>query len=90
MAAIRELFDRGWGKAPVFAAIEGDPLELSAIAQEVQWIADELARRRAERVTPPKGAARVQIELSPRSGLLGSWLGLAVGCCHPRSLSGET
>ena len=31
-----------------------DPLELSAIAQEVQEIADELARRRAERETPPE------------------------------------
>ena len=47
IAAVRELADRGWGKAPAFAAIEGgDPLELSAIAQEIQGIADELAARR--------------------------------------------
>ena len=47
IAAWRELADRGWGKAPAFAAIEGgDPLELSAIAQEIQSIADELAARR--------------------------------------------
>ena len=47
IAAVRELADRGWGKAPAFAAIEGaDPLELSAIAAEVQSIADELAARR--------------------------------------------
>jgi uncharacterized protein DUF5681 len=53
VAACRELLDRGWGKAPAFAAIEGaDPLELSAIAREVQEIADELARRRAGRETP--------------------------------------
>lgn len=50
IAAVRELADRGWGKAPAFAAIEGaDPLELSAIAQEVQSIADELAARRDAR-----------------------------------------
>lgn len=49
IAAWRELADRGWGKAPAFAAIEGaDPLELSAIAREVQGIADELAARRAK------------------------------------------
>lgn len=47
ISAVRELADRGWGKAPAFAAIEGnDPLELSAIAQEIQGIADELAARR--------------------------------------------
>jgi hypothetical protein len=47
IAAVRELLDRGYGKAPAFAAIEGnDPLELSAIAQEIQGIADELAARR--------------------------------------------
>ena len=50
IAAVRELADRGWGKAPAFAAIEGaDPLELSAIALEVQAIADELAARREGR-----------------------------------------
>lgn len=50
IAAWRELADRGYGKAPAFAAIEGgDPLELSAIAAEVQAIADELAARRATR-----------------------------------------
>jgi hypothetical protein len=47
IAAVRELSDRGWGKAPAFAAIEGsDPLELGAIAAEIQSIADELAARR--------------------------------------------
>jgi hypothetical protein len=58
IAAVRELADRGWGKAPAFAAIEGaDPLELSAIAQEVQSIADELAARRDAREAP-EGAPR--------------------------------
>jgi len=53
IAAVRELADRGWGKAPAFAAIEGsDPLELSAIAQEIQGIADELAARREGPVGP--------------------------------------
>ena len=48
IAAVRELLDRGYGKAPAFAAMEsGDPLELGAIAQEIQGIADELAARRA-------------------------------------------
>ena len=47
IAACSELLDRGWGKAPAFAAMEAeDPLELSAIAQEIQGIADELAARR--------------------------------------------
>lgn len=46
IAAVRELLDRGYGKAPAFAAIEGqDPLELGAIAQEIQSIADELRER---------------------------------------------
>jgi hypothetical protein len=50
IAAVRELLDRGYGKAPAFAAIEGtDPLELSGIALEIQQIADELAARRASR-----------------------------------------
>lgn len=54
IAAVRELLDRGYGKAPAFAAIEGnDPLELSAIAAEVQAIADELAARRDARAQGP-------------------------------------
>ena len=45
VAASRELFDRGWGKAPAFAAMEtADPLELGEIAREIQGIADELQR----------------------------------------------
>jgi hypothetical protein len=53
IAAVRELLDRGYGKAPAFAAIEGnDPLELSAIAAEIQSIADELAARRETREAP--------------------------------------
>ena len=47
VAAYRELLDRGWGKAPAFAAVEADdPLELDVIAREVQAIADELRARR--------------------------------------------
>jgi len=64
IAAWRELLDRGYGKAPAFAAIEGtDPLELDAIAAEIQGIADELRARRDERATgggaeaPPVAAA---------------------------------
>ena len=59
IAAVRELADRGWGKAPAFAAIEGaDPLELSAIAAEVQSIADELAARRDAREAPADSGAQ--------------------------------
>jgi len=47
VSIIRELWDRGYGKAPAFAAIEGtDPLELDVIAAEIQSIADELKARR--------------------------------------------
>lgn len=50
IAAWRELLDRGFGKAPAFAAVEGtDPLELGAIAADIQGIADELLARRAAR-----------------------------------------
>lgn len=60
IAAWRELLDRGFGKAPAFAAIEGnDPLELSAIAAEIQSIADELAARRDAREAPSGDASQV-------------------------------
>jgi hypothetical protein len=50
IAAARELFDRGWGKAPEFASIEGaDPLELDGVSAEIQAIADELRARREAR-----------------------------------------
>jgi hypothetical protein len=43
IAAAKELLDRGWGKAPAVAAVEGyDPLEMDEIAAEVQAIAAEL------------------------------------------------
>ena len=58
LAAWREIADRGFGKAPAFAAIEGaDPLELSAVAAEVQAIADELAARRDAREAPSGDAS---------------------------------
>lgn len=58
IAAWRELLDRGFGKAPAFAAIEGnDPLELTAIAAEIQAIADELAARRDAREAPADSGA---------------------------------
>ena len=47
IAAWRELLDRGWGKAPAFASIEGaDPLEHDEVAQEIRAIADQLERER--------------------------------------------
>ena len=48
IAAARELLDRGWGKAPALASVEGgDPLELDEVAQEIRSIADELRARDA-------------------------------------------
>jgi hypothetical protein len=53
VAAYRELLDRGWGKAPAFAAMDAsDPLELDDIAREIQQIADELRARREARLSP--------------------------------------
>jgi hypothetical protein len=50
IAAWRELLDRGWGKAPAFASIEGaDPLEHDEIAQEITAIAEQLERERDAR-----------------------------------------
>jgi len=60
VSIIRELWDRGYGKAPAFAAIEGtDPLELDAIAAEIQGIADELKARRDSREAPTGDAPQV-------------------------------
>lgn len=48
IAAARELLDRGWGKAPAFAPIEGgDPLEASELDRAIRDIADQLVARRA-------------------------------------------
>jgi hypothetical protein len=53
VAAYRELLDRGWGKAPAFAAMEADdPLELDEIASDIRSIADELRARREARLSP--------------------------------------
>ena len=47
IAAWKELLDRGWGKAPAFASIEGaDPLEHDEVAQEIRAIAEQLERER--------------------------------------------
>jgi Family of unknown function (DUF5681) len=41
--AIRELFDRGWGKAPAFASIEGsDPLEQDEVKEATQGLVAQL------------------------------------------------
>jgi Family of unknown function (DUF5681) len=46
ISAVRELWDRGWGKAPAFASVEGgDPLELNEVAAEIKSLADELRAR---------------------------------------------
>jgi hypothetical protein len=55
IAAAKELFDRGWGKAPTFMPIEGgDPLEQSELDQAIRSIADQLVARR---VSPAIDAA---------------------------------
>jgi hypothetical protein len=54
VAAYHELLDRGWGKAPAFASIEGsDPLETDEVAREIQRIADELRERREATAARP-------------------------------------
>lgn len=59
--AVRELLDRGYGKAPTFATIEGhDPLELDEVSAQIQAIADELGLRRAQREAPPDEGAPEQ------------------------------
>jgi hypothetical protein len=51
IAAAREIFDRGWGKAPAYAPIEGgDPLEASELDQAIKDIAAQLVSRRAHPV----------------------------------------
>lgn len=47
IAAWRELLDRGYGKAPGFANIEGaDPLEQDDLAAEIRTLADALKAER--------------------------------------------
>jgi len=49
----RELWDRGYGKAPAFAAMEGgDPLELTETQEFMGRILDELSERREAREAP--------------------------------------
>lgn len=48
IAAAREIFDRGWGKAPAYAPIEGgDPLEESDLDKAIRDIADQLTAKKA-------------------------------------------
>jgi Family of unknown function (DUF5681) len=43
IAAASVLFDRGWGKAPAYAAIEGaDPLEQDEVAEAIQGLVEQL------------------------------------------------
>jgi hypothetical protein len=52
-----ELLDRGYGKAPAFAAVEGyDPLELDEVAQEIQRISDDLKKRREQKAATAVGS----------------------------------
>ena len=47
ISAWKELLDRGWGKAPAFASIEGaDPLGMGEVEAEIRRIAEELERER--------------------------------------------
>lgn len=59
VALARELSDRGYGKSPAFAAIEGgDPLELEATQRIVGEILDELGARRDAREGPLADASQ--------------------------------
>ncbi len=51
IAAVREYLDRSYGKAPTFAPVDGDPLDLLSIDRTIGEIVDELANRRE--TTPP-------------------------------------
>lgn len=54
IAATREYLDRGWGKAPAYAPIEGqDPLELTDFDRHISTLVDELARRREAKAPHP-------------------------------------
>ena len=62
IAAAREIMDRGWGKAPTHAPIEGgDPLERSELDQAIRQIADQLVARRAHPVLDAT-YTRVEVE----------------------------
>ncbi len=46
-AAVRGAFDRGYGKAPAFASVEGaDPLEMDEVSAEIRSIAAALKQER--------------------------------------------
>jgi hypothetical protein len=54
IAAVRELWDRGWGKAAEFASIEGaDPLGLDDVSEAIGKIADELRDKREAKAASP-------------------------------------
>ena len=49
ISAVRELLDRGWGKAPAFQPMEGpDPLEMNELDLAIRQIAAQLTGRRTE------------------------------------------
>ena len=53
ISAWKELLDRGWGKAPTFASIEGaDPLKQDEVAAEIRSIAKALEQERTHPYTP--------------------------------------
>ena len=48
IAAARELLDRGWGKAPAFASIEGaNPLEHDEIDAAISGLVEQLRDTKA-------------------------------------------
>ena len=70
IGAAREILDRGWGKAPSHAPIEGgDPLEASELDQAIRDIADQLIARRAHPLLDAK-AVRMEIEEGVRPEIL--------------------
>ena len=64
--ALRELADRGWGKAAGFVAQEGDPLGLENIEAAAEAFDRNVLRlvdaQRAERVDRPRSPSRVDVD----------------------------
>jgi hypothetical protein len=65
--ALELALERGYGKAPAYAPIEGeDPLELEAIDRSVAGVMDELAARREAEA--PERATVGEMEAGPQAG----------------------
>ena len=67
MRAREWLTERGWGKAAMFAPVEGgDPLEFGAVDEAIAGVVDELAARREAEA--PERAAAGTLDTGPQAG----------------------